>query len=58
MPAGWEMKALINRLIREGYADYFALKTSSIRDIFNMLLLLEWNDHAQAYAIALEKARK
>ena len=58
VPDGWEMKALFNRLIREGYADYNALKSCSMRDIYNMLHMLEWNDHAQAYAAVLAKANK
>ena len=50
------MKALFNRLIKDGYATYFELQRCTMRDVFNMMHLLEWNDHALAYADVLRKA--
>ena len=58
MPDGWEMRALFNRLIKEGYTDYEGLKRGTIRDVYNMLLMLEWNDHATAHAEIAAKARQ
>ena len=58
VPEGWEVRSLAARLVKEGYTSYFELKQGSIKDVFEMLLLLEWNDYAQAYAEQLAKANR
>ena len=50
IPKGWEVRAIVSRLIREGYTDFYSLQRGTIKDIFDMMLLLEWNNYAQAYA--------
>lgn len=48
---------MFNRILDSNMCDYFALQKCSLRDVFDMLLILDWRDYAQGYAEIVKKAK-
>lgn len=55
IPEGWEVRAVVNRLVKEQYCTYAELKQMSMKDMFDMMLLLDWQDYVTAYGETLRK---
>ena len=49
---------MFNRILSSRMCSYRELKQCSMRDVYNMLLILDWNDYAQAYAESIQEANK
>jgi len=45
-------------LVREGYCSYYELKKGTYKDIYNMLLMLEWSDYVQEKIDEMAKNRE
>lgn len=47
---------MLNRIVKEQYCSYAELKQMTMKDLFDIMLLMDWNDYATAYGEALRRA--
>ena len=57
IPDGWEARAIVSQLIAAGMCSYTDIATNKItmRDLFRMMHLRDWNNYAQDYAYNVKK---
>jgi len=56
IPDGWQMTAMISRIVTSGACSYPELRKLTVGDVFRMLEMLDWKDYAAAAAERQVKA--